>query len=600
MNGTQTNHRYLTRQFFSFINMPPALQPILEEPLSRLLALHHIDHYYSSIQNTTNDDFLENVINVLNIRISAHTSDLDRIPEKGAAVIVANHPFGGIEGILMAALLQKKRPDFKILANQVLDVIPELQPYFIPVDVFKGKNSAVVNMKAIRKALEWVRKGHLLVVFPAGTVSHFQVKYGGVADPAWQTSVTRFIHKSKAPVIPVYFAGHNTLGFQVAGMVHPVLRTLRLPWELINKKGQSFEIAIGKPIAHHKLDGFKTIKEQTHYLRLKTYNLANRYRYKIRDFSNTSPDAETVAEELPSNNLLLEINQLPSKQILYRLKGNLVFYARAEQIPNVLHEIGRLRETAFRLVGEGSGRSLDLDKYDFYYTHLIAWDEKNNKIIGAYRLGLTDQILRKHGLQGLYTASLFHLKKAFVSSLHSAIEMGRSFVNPEYQRHPHSLFLLWRGIGAFVVAHPQYHKLFGMVTISNAYHPASQYLIMEYLKKKHWSEDWAAFVKGKNGHKLKLNFPPYFIDSLEQISELDGLIGDLEHELNGIPVLIRQYIKLGAEFMAFNRDEEFSDALDGLLVVDLLKTEPRLVKKYFGTQGQKDFYAYYGIRVDKP
>ncbi len=599
MTPTQTVRHVFTSRFLSTLNLPQTFMPVIGQPLAQLLAVNHIERYYREALEKGTEHFLENVMSVMNLSIIIEKSDLLRIPQNGPAVIVANHPFGGIEGILLGSLLQKRRADFKILANRFLDAIPELQSYVIAVDVFKGKDSTIRNMIALRKALDWVRDGHLLVVFPAGIVSHFQLEYGIVADPPWQNNVTRLIQKTGAPVTPVYFAGHNKLGFQVAGLVHPFLRTLRLPWELVNKRNQSFEIAVGKPIPFQKLNGFKTIRERTHYLRLKTYNLANRYLYKKRDASATSPDAEPIADELPLRMLLVEINQLPPEQILLREKGHSVFLAQAEQIPSLLYEIGRLRESAFRLVGEGSGKSLDLDEYDFSYIHLIAWDEEKHKIIGAYRLGLVDRILKRHGSKGLYTTSLFHLKTAFVSSLQTAIEMGRSFVNPVYQRQPNALFLLWRGIGAFVAKHPQYRKLFGMVSISNAYHPASQLMIMEFLKKKHWESEWADFVKGKNGHKLKLKLPFYFLKEIEQLWELDSLVGDVEHEMKGIPVLIRQYLKLGAKFVAFNRDENFNDVLDGLLVVDLLQSEPRILKKYLGKKGQKNFYAYYGVRADE-
>jgi len=323
------------KEFYSLINLPEPLIPLLGGPLARLLALDEIDSVYQDILDSPDGNILDNILSGLNISIQVPQRDMERVPSEGPVIVVANHPYGGIEGILLSALLRKVRPDFKILVNRFLQIIPELRPYFIFVDVFGGKNSAEINRNALREALDWVASGALLAVFPAGAVSHFQPEYGGVSDPAWKTNITRLIHKTKAPVVPVYFSGHNKLGFQMAGMMHPILRTIRLPRELLNKRNQSFDIAIGNPIPFQYLNQFNSIQERTDYLRLKTYNLASRYLYKQRCFDDTSTEAEVITPAFSRDKLIAEIDHLPERQILFRQKGNTVIYAGAEQIPGL-------------------------------------------------------------------------------------------------------------------------------------------------------------------------------------------------------------------------------------------------------------------------
>jgi len=121
-----------------------------------------------------------------------------------------------------------------------------------------------------------------------------------------------------------------------------------------------------------------------------------------------------------------------------------------------LQEIGRLRELTFRAAGEGSGKTSDIDLFDAYYLHLFLWDREANAIVGAYRMGLADEIIMRYGKRGLYTQSLFRYGTRFLQTLNPAIELGRSFVRLEYQRSFSPLLLLWRGIGQFILRSPHY------------------------------------------------------------------------------------------------------------------------------------------------
>ena len=503
---------------------------------------------------------------------------------------------GGIEGIALAVLLSRIRCDFKILANHFLSIIPELRDIFIFVDPFKTKNSIASNIPQLKRTIRWVSEGGLLVVFPAGEVSHYNFKHGKVTDPPWQENIEKLLIKINVPIIPVYFEGANKLGFQALGMLHPYFRTIRLPAELLNKRNSSLSIHIGKAITQKQLLEYPNTKDKLTYLRRRTYNLENRIKLSKSD-ENIVAAAETeIAPPGDSGKIHMEIDSLPKHQMLIDQKSAIVFYAYAHQIPNLLFEIGRQREITFRAVNEGTGKAMDLDNFDGYYVHLVAWDPNTKKIIGSYRLGLTDIIIKDFGKKGLYTSTLFKLRKWFIKEISPSIEMGRSFITAEYQRSFNSLFLLWRGIAEFIIRHPQYRYLFGPVSISNSYAITSQSMMLHYLYYKHGNTKLSRFVTPIHGLSKKFSSIKYSTEALKDISELEEFVSDIEGKDTGLPVLIKQYIKLGAEFIAFNRDPDFSNVLDGLIVVDLIKTNPKILNRYFGQKGAQFFNTYHRLR----
>jgi putative hemolysin len=273
-----------------------------------------------------------------------------------------------------------------------------------------------------------------------------------------------------------------------------------------------------------------------------------------------------------------------------------VYWAHATQICGVLQEIGRLRELTFRAVGEGSGNSSDIDAYDAYYLHLFAWDAQANAIVGAYRLGLVEEILSQYGKQGLYTHSLFRYGPRILNMLKPAIELGRSFVRAEYQRSFAPMLLLWRGIGRFVRQSPQYAVLFGPVSISNSYSPASRQLIVDYLSGHMAEPRLVMQVKARRPFRPeRTSTPGEAVPYPASIDELSRRIEQIEPDRKGIPVLLRQYLRLGGRILAFNVDHEFGNVLDGLMVVDLRRLDPALMARYMGTPAMIAFRAYHGL-----
>ena len=270
-----------------------------------------------------------------------------------------------------------------------------------------------------------------------------------------------------------------------------------------------------------------------------------------------------------------------------------VVLARAEEIPNVLHEIGRLREVTFRQVGEGTGRAVDLDAFDDHYWHLFVWNRQRGEVVGAYRLGPSEEILTRSGAQGFYTSSLFHWKPSFLNRIRPALELGRSFVRPEYQKTYAPLLLLWKGIGQFLVRNPRYKVLFGPVSISNEYSLASRELMVKFLSAYRQSPDLAPLVRARVPFRRR---PSRVTVELlgaanRNVEELSALIADVETDRKGVPILLKQYLKLGGELAAFNVDRNFAGAIDGLIVVDLRKTDVRLLERYMGKDGAADFLS---------
>jgi putative hemolysin len=523
---------------------------------------------------------------------------MELIPKDGSGIIVANHPFGGIEGIALAAILKRVRSDVKIMANHYLSIVPELRDLFIFVDPFRSKKSIHHNISKMKETIQWVKNGGLLAIFPAGEVSHYNLEQGKVTDPPWQINTGKLIEKLNAPVTPVYFEGANRLVFQTLGLLHPFLRTVRLPAELLNKRNTTIALHIGNPITPKKLASYGNTAGQLDYLRRRTYNLIHRPILADKDLPDKSQDLQPIVEPIKSAHLIEEIELLPESQTLYRHGASHVFYGYAYQIPKLLHEIGREREITFREVNEGSGKSIDLDNFDEHYIHLVTWDEEKKRIIGSYRLGLTDIILRDIGTRGLYTNSLFKLKPWFLKEVSPAIEMGRSFITKEYQRSFNSLYLLWRGIGEFVARHPHYRFLFGPVSISNAYALASQKLMLKFLHKQHGNVRLSRSVSPVHSVGDKLKSIQFTEQELINIAELEEMISDIEGKTSGLPILIKQYIKLGAEFLAFNRDPDFSDVLDGLIVVDLTKTNSKILGRYMGQTGTEFYKKYHERRTE--
>lgn len=567
------------------------------KPLGKVLALDRLAKGYRDIPHAaTSLDFLRGVIRAFGFSCRVSPEDLARIPKDGPVVVVANHPFGGMEGLLLAEMLHRVRPDVKIMANYLLGRVRELRDMFILVDPFGTGKSLGRNIAPLRESVAWLRDGACLGVFPAGEVAHFRMREGRVAEPDWSPSIARIVKACGATVVPVHFSGANGAVFHLAGMVHPRLRTMLLGREFVNKSRKTVQVRIGQPVPPSGLADLSDEKAAG-YLRLRTEVLGGDALMPRRLFNPFPQRAlggqEALAAPQDPGLLEAELSRLPREAVLLASGEFTVYEAKSGEIPLGLKEIGRLRELTFRKAGEGTGKSCDLDAFDRHYAHVFIWNGRTREIVGAYRLGRTDEILSRRGAEGLYVSTLFKLKPGFLHELGPALELGRSFVRPEYQKSYNALLLLWKGIGAVVAREPKYRKLFGPVSISNDYQAASRQLIAGYFESRRNSGRLSRLVKPRSPLKGDSWLKRAAKSLVADVERLSDLVSSLETDRKGIPVLLRQYLKLGGELLAFNVDRAFSDALDGLIVVDLLKTDRKQLERYLGRQGVAGFLGFH-------
>lgn len=569
----------------------PAVGPLILGVAERALALQRLANIHRQLAGRALSParFAQEALEILQVRFEIDPARLALIAPSGPLAIVANHPYGGLEGLYLIQLLRSLRPDSKLIGNQLLQRIPELREVIIPVDAFGGVRAARTNSRGMRAALRHVRSGGLVVLFPAGAVSHLHLSAGRVCDPPWNASAARFLRMCGCPVVPLHFGGGNSSIFQTLGLLHPRMRTVMLSHELLNKRNHVIPVTVGRAIKASSLREETDDRALARSLRLSTYALEAHRTVQRRLSRTPEPTAEPVATAL----IEAEIANFPPENVLATTAGTQVMYARAEQIPWTLREIGRLREIAFRAVEEGTGRSRDLDEYDAHYVHLFSWDTQRRSIIGAYRIGHVDEILAQHGRHGLYTHSLFSYGAPFLRAVGNALELGRSFIVPEHQRNFGALLLLWKGIAQYVARHPRYHVLFGPVSMSADYRPHSRTLLVDFIKRRCFDHQLAQWIRPRRPFRRTHSLAALSGD-LAGLGDLDGvsqLLEKIEPDGKGVPVLLRQYLKLGARVVGFNVDANFSDVVDGMVVVDLMRVEQRELFKYMGRDAAERFLA---------
>jgi putative hemolysin len=271
-----------------------------------------------------------------------------------------------------------------------------------------------------------------------------------------------------------------------------------------------------------------------------------------------------------------------------------VYLAPPDAIPNVLREIGRLRELTFRGAGEGTGKPLDLDEFDPHYLHLFLWSKPAREVSGAYRLGPTADLLPRFGVRGLYSSTLFHFSAELFERTGPALELGRSFIRPEYQRQYAPLLLLWKGITRYVAAHPECAVLFGAVSISNDYNAASRSLLVSFLETRK-EASLAHLVRPRRPYRGLNQASHCSRWQLRDIEELAAPIADLERDGKGVPILIKQYMKAGGRVLGFNVDPHFSNVVDALMMADLRRAPLPLLERYMGWEGAEEFLGHSSV-----
>jgi len=538
--------------------------------LMYILRFNKLNKLYSQIAEKKGVDFIDELIKSLEFNIEFDENQLSKIPKKGPFIIVSNHPLGGFDGLLLIKYISMVRKDVKVLANFLLKKIEPVSEFFLSENPIREDDSLVEDSN---EATEHLENGGGLCLFPAIDLTKKDT-FDGVTDRMWQFPIVKFIKNANVPVVPVLFQGSNSRLLHLVAKIHPSLKNARMPSEILSKRHKNIKLRIGSPIIEEEQNRFGDVYQFGRYLRAKTYSMASDI--EVRRFFNytlkPSSKPQPIMEPVPKDKILKEIQSIKSDGMLFKLKNYVAYCAPASDIPNILNEIGRLREITFREVGEGTNRSIDIDEFDLYYNQLIIWDEEEERIVGAYRLGKGKEIMSQYGKRGFYLNTLFRMDEKFKPVLEESLELGRSFVIKEYQRKPMPLFLLWKGILYFLLKNPEYRYLIGPVSISNNYSTVSKDLIIRFIMRNHLNWQLAQHIKPRNSYKFKsdntdLNLLMENMD--HDINRLDKTIGDLDELNPGLPVLLKKYIKLNAKIIAFNVDPKFNNCLDGLIMLDV-------------------------------
>ena len=570
--------------------------------LMKVLKISTMNKIYDRNKHLHELEFINALLKEFEINFEIPEEDLKRIPKTGAFITISNHPLGGIDGILLLKLLAEHRPDFKIIANFLLHRIEPLKPYVMPVNPFETHKDVKSSFTGFKHALNHLKEGHALGIFPAGEVSTY-CDGKLLVDKPWEVAAMKLVKKAEVPVVPIYFHAKNSKLFYRLAKLSDTLRTAKLPSELLTQKERIIKVRIGNPIPVSDQQEHQTLEEFTEFLRKKTYVLANPFEKKklleqIPKTLKIPKPPKKIAGPIPISAMMSEVEKLREldKRLLIS-KNYEVFLAQAHLIPNILQELGRLREITFREVGEGTNQATDLDKFDSYYHHMFLWDNETQQIAGAYRMGLGSKIFPQYGIDGFYLQDLFRFEPELFDMMSKSIEMGRAFIIKEYQQRPMPLFLLWKGIVHTTLRYPEHKFLIGGVTISNKFSEFSKSLMIEFMKSNYYDPYVAQYINPKKEFKVKLKDADkdFIFDETEaDLNKFDKLIDEVEPGSLRLPVLIKKYIKQNAKVVAFNVDPLFNNAVDGLMyirIADLPESTVKPVMEEFQAELERKYLS---------
>ncbi len=568
--------------------------------LDVVLGMSKLQQVYDDIcADNTALNFEDTFLKVTNTHYTLHQNELNQIPKTGPLLIVANHPYGMLDGLIIVALIKRYRPDVRLMANQMLGVIPELNEILFGVDPFETKLSVRNNIASLKNAIGWLQQGNSVIVFPSGEVSHLHLKQKRIIDSNWSTTIGRIQRLTEATVVPVFFQGRNSPLFHIAGLINPWLRTMLLPREFARKcyRNTSVQVNVGQPVKSIQLAKFDNDSDKTEFLKFATYLLQSQTPEELgQQAIDPMAHGDPIHEPIASTILEAEVAALTDSHLLFENNRFKVLHAYAKEIPETLKEIGRLRETNFRLIGEGSGKALDLDRYDAHYLQLFIWDKQSSSIVASCRFAPVDKVLAEGGIKDLYTYSLFDFGKNFLNKLNPAIEFGRLFVDLSHPRKFHGLVLLWTGLLKWLVRNPQYKYYFGGISISRAYSSLSHNLLIDFCRRYYFDSDIAKHVKPRCPfieHPLTKN-KDIFNRLVTDFDLLSILLKQIDPHLPGVPMLFKKYQMFNYKVLCFNIDKEFSDVTDALAYGDLSSASMKTLKRFLTEEEAIGYLRYHG------
>lgn len=581
----------ITNKFPGFTQQAPLVRNSTLSLLRKLTHEKEINAFLREHEGNRGIDFIDRIFEYFNFSYSISQRERNNIPSQGRVIIIANHPIGSLDGLALLRLVSEVRKDVKIIANDMLMAFEPLHDLLLPLD----NMTRAAYKQSYKNILQSLNNDEAIIIFPAGEVS--RASPTGIKDGKWQAGFLHFARKTNAPLLPIFVSAKNSMLFYSASMIFKPLATALLAHEMFNKRSAEIKFRVGEMIPHHALESDQ-LADKALIKRLK------KHVYKIgkgiASKKNSAPvfvTEKTIAH--PEDRSALK-KEFKTAQLIGNTRDNhKIFLCDYDQHPVVLREIGRLREQTFRLVGEGTGSRRDLDKYDHYYRHLVLWDEEKLCIAGAYRLGEAHKLMKKKGANALYTAELFDFHSSLTPYLEQGLELGRSFVHPDYWGKA-SLDYLWQGLGAYLSHHPQVRYVFGPVSMSAHYPKALRDLLVFYYERYY-------SIKNTNDENLAEGNHPHeidedvLIDLQQRFAKLDSDQGFdvLQEEFKKhdckIPVLFKQYASLydegGYHLLAFSVDSEFGNCVDGLFMGDLTCMKAAKRARYLPAQDQSSVAA---------
>ncbi len=579
-----------------------------------ILGINRLLNFYKQhLDEIKKFGFWSTAVKQINIQINVHADELNNIPPSGPTVIVSNHPFGGIDGIVLGYLVEQKRKDFKLFVTNMLPQnFPEIKEHFLDVELYsKAHQDRTQNSASLQAAIDFVKSGGCLIIFPAGTPSQAKTFFGKAKDLDWRSGASRIIHATQANVVPVFFEGQNSHFFQITGLIFKktkTIRTLLLGRELLKRFNKPVTVKVGSNIDYKILqdldhaETMKRLRARVYMLRKPVVKVPQKIAairnslipYKFRKSAKVYP----IIDPIPTQKLVQFFQDYkkanPESLLIESNRYSVMLIDGSKASDDFLLELGRLREITFRAVGEGTGKRCDIDEHDSTYHHLIVWNEKNQWISGSYRLGLSPFILQQRGLRGFYTQPFFNYQKNFLDQLGDSIELGRSFVRQNEQSQ-WILFFLWKGIGKFIYLNKNYNYMFGSVSISKDYSDRSRQLMAKYFMTQHGDDlDLTKYISADIPFDYKSDLSDLELEAILKTipdrTTLSKVVADLEPDLKEVPVLVYRYAELGAKYLTFTVDPDFGFTLDGFIVVPIKKIPKEQLKKYLSEDEVNDFY----------
>ncbi|WP_305858013.1 lysophospholipid acyltransferase family protein [Balneatrix alpica] len=542
--------------------------------LRGLIHEREINRFLQQHQGLRGFEFLDKVLEYFNFSYRLSHADKANIPATGRVVIVANHPLGSLDGLALLKLVSEVRADVRILANDLLSHLTPLQSLFLPIDNL----SAQGHKRSIQRVLQALQREEAVIVFPAGEVS--RASWDGIKDGRWQPGFLLFARKANAPVLPVHVQGRNSWMFYALSMLYKPLSTLLLAHEMFAQRNRELQVRVGQPIPIEQLRALPLPNQMV-------AKLVKKHVYRLGKKGKPLFVTEnTIAHPQQRQAVKKALALAPC--LGQTADGKKIYLYDYQPDSPVMKEIGRLRELAFRQVGEGTGQKLDLDSFDHYYRHLVLWDEEDLEIAGAYRLAEVSKLLESG--QPLYSAQLFRYRPDMQPYFEQGVELGRSFVQPKYWGK-RSLDYLWQGLGAYLRHHPQVRYLFGPVSISQAYPLMARQLLVRFYQVYFADPEYLAQAKvpfvGKVEDEVWLqqlfsgnNYAEDFIELKERLSHLGVTV----------PTLYKQYTEVcepgGVRFLDFGVDPDFGYCIDGLVLVDLSRLTAKKRRRYLQEDGR--------------